>query len=57
MRILNLTKVGDRGKKQTKVTNIFFEILVLLINERVFRIQRSDKTIFEKLNWWLLVRR
>ena len=35
-----------------KTTKISEEILVLLINEHVFRIQRSDKTIFEKFGWW-----
>ena len=46
---------GENKKKTLlvfKTTKISEEILVLLINERVFRIQRSDKTIFEKFGWW-----
>ncbi len=58
MKILSLTSVGDHGENKKnpllvfKTTKISEEILVLLINEHVFRIQRSDKTIFEKFGWW-----
>ncbi len=46
------TKIKKNLLLVFKTTKISEEILVLLINEHVFRIQRSDKTIFEKFGWW-----
>ncbi len=50
--VLPIPKIKKNLLLVFKTTKISEEILVLLINEHVFRIQRSDKTIFEKFGWW-----